>query len=304
MQSRRHFLKSIAAATAATPALAAGSPFNFNYTLSSAMYGEMPLETILPEVTKSGASSIDIWCRPHGNQREQITETGDAPFQALLKQHQTKLGVSTRYPLGPFGLDDEIRWMKQFGGGIIVTGSGGPKNPAGAEAKAGIKKFLESMKPHVDLAAENHVTIAIENHGNQLLFHPDSIRYFAEFNSSPNLGIALAFHHLHTWADQIPTLIRELGDTQIPFTYFQEHSEGMHKKAPKEIEMQQLPGYGGGLDYHPVVAAFRDINYTGLAEIFMHPVPRGIPVLPTAPEITAAINKSRTYIDQCLRDTA
>ncbi len=37
--------------------------------------------------------------------------------------------------------------------------------------------------------------------------------------------------------------------------YFQEHSEGMKKKVVKEIEMQQMPGFGGGLDYKPIVKA-------------------------------------------------
>jgi sugar phosphate isomerase/epimerase len=86
--------------------------------------------------------------------------------------------------------------------------------------------------------------------------------------------------------------------------YFQEHSAGIFEKQPKEIEMQQLPGYGGGLDYRLIVSALRDINYSGLVEIFMHPIPRGIPILPTIPEITAAINKSRDYIEECLAETA
>ena len=49
-----------------------------NYTLSSALYGEMPLSLILPEIARAGCQSIDIWRRRHGNQREQITEMGDA----------------------------------------------------------------------------------------------------------------------------------------------------------------------------------------------------------------------------------
>ena len=86
--------------------------------------------------------------------------------------------------------------------------------------------------------------------------------------------------------------------------YFQEHSEGIYKRPPKDIEMQQLPGYGGSLDYRPIVSVLRYIRYTGSIEIFMHPVPRDIPVLPAAPEITAAINKSKRHIDKCLKQTA
>ncbi len=301
--NRRQFLHTVAVAAAA-PALAAPAPFKLRYVLASAMYGEMPLADIVPEVAKTGAEAIDIWCKVHGNQREQITAMGDDAFAALLKKHKVKLGVSTRYPLGPMGLADELVWMKKLGGKIIVTGSKGPKEPSGEAAKTAMKGFLEAMKPHVANAEENGVTIAIENHSGQLFYHPDSLRYFAEFNRSKHLGVALAFHHLHQWADQIPALIRDLGPKQIPFIYFQEHSDGIRAKVAKEIEMKQMPGFGGGLDYRPIVKALREINYPGYVEIFMHPTPRGIPILPTVPEITAAINKSRAYVEKCLKETA
>ena len=304
MIPRRQFLHSLAvAATVPLVARAAArEPLRLRYILASALYGEMPLDVILPEVAKTGCEAVDIWCRVHGNQREQIAELGDDAFSALLSRHRVKLGVSTRYPLGPTGLGDEMKWMKKFGGGVIVTGSGGPKGLPLAELKAAMQGFFERMKPHVATAEANGVTIAIENHGNSLLHHPDSLRYFAEFNRSAHLGVALAPHHLHPWIAQLPALIRDLGAKQIPFMYFQEHSEGISKKVAKEIELRQLPGFGGGLDYRPVIKALADIRYTGLVEIFMHPTPRGIPILPTVPEITAAINRSRDYIERCRRE--
>ena len=64
----------------------------------------------------------------------------------------------------------------------------------------------------------------------------------------------------------------------------------------------KLPGFGGGLDYRPVIKALADIRYTGLVEIFMHPTPRGVPILPTVPEITSAINRSRDYLERCRRE--
>ncbi len=197
---RRTFLQTLAAAAAA-PAFAAPEPFRLRYVLSSAMYGEMPLDVILPEVAKAGCEAIDIWCKVHGNQREQIAEMGDDAFAALLKKHDVKLGVSTRYPLGPFGLADEMAWVKKLGGKIVLSGSKGPKDPEGEAAKDAVKKFLEDMKPHVAKAEELGVTIAIENHIGQAIYHPDSLRYFAEFNRSANLGIAFAPHHLFRWPD-------------------------------------------------------------------------------------------------------
>ena len=289
--NRRRFIQTLGPAACVPLLVGASVPFRLNYVLSSAMYGEMPLAVILPEVARTGCGAIDIWCRVHGNQREQIDEMGDAAFGALLKLHSVKLGVSTRYPFGPFGLGDEMVWMKQFGGGVIVTGSGGPREPKGAEAKAAVLTFLERMKPHVARAEETGITIAIENHAGQFLYHPDSLKYFAEHNRSDHLGIALAFHHLHPWAQEIPDLIQVLGNRQLPFIYFQEHSAGIQSKVPKEVEMRQMPGFGGGLDYKPIVKVLREIEYSGLVEIFMHPTPRGIPILPTVREIAAAMNR-------------
>jgi sugar phosphate isomerase/epimerase len=306
MITRRTFLRTLGGATcaAAVAARAESPPIRLRYVLSSALYGEMPLETILPEVSKAGCEAIDIWCRVHGNQREQIAEMGDDAFAALLEKYHTKLGVSTRYPLGPFKLQEEMAWLKKLGGKIVLTGCSGPKNPEGAEAKAAIQKFIEDMKPHIAKAEELGVAIAIENHINTALHHPDSLRYFAEFNHSPALGVALAFHHLHPWQDQIPALIRDLGVAQLPFIYFQEHSEGISKKVAKEIEMQQMPGFGGTLDYREVLKALREIRFAGVVSLFMHPTPRGVPILPTADEVTAAVNKSREYVERYLKETA
>ena len=306
---RRKFLQSLAA-TSAVPSLvatantlAAPESLKLRYVLSSALYGEMPLDEILPEVAKSGCEAIDIWCKVHGNQREQIAEMGDDSFAALMKKFGVKLGVSTRYPLGPLKLQEEMAWVKKHGGRMVLCGSTGPKDPEGLAAKEAVKKFLEDMKQHVAKAEELGVTIAIENHVGQAIYHPDSLRYFADFNRSSNLGIAFAPHHLFRWPDEIPKLIRDLGAKQIPFIYFQEHSEGMMKKTSKEIEMQQLPGLGR-LDYRLIVRALRDIGFTGYVEIFMHPTPRGVPILPTAAEITVAINKSREYVERCILEVA
>ena len=300
--SRRQFLTALGAMAVAPQAFPNTTAFRLRYTLSSAMYGEMPLSVILPEVARTGCESIDIWRRVHGNQREQIDAMGLPAFREALEATGVRVGVSTCYPLGPFGLGDEIEWLGSLGGGVIVTGSRGPNEPEGAEAKEAARRFFESMQPHIEKAEAHGVTIAIENHDRQWLYHPDSLRYFAEFRPSPNIGIALAFHHLHPWSAAIPGLIRDLGADTLPFVYFQEHSEGIRKQVAKEIEMRQLPGRGA-LDYRPIVSALRDIQFRGLAEIFMHPTPRGIPILPTAPQISAAINESRAYVQRCLRET-
>lgn len=302
---RRHFLQSLSAAAGASmipvSSRAAAAPLKLNYLLSSALYGDMKLADILPEVSKAGCTGLDIWGKPHGTQREEVDEMGVDVFADMLKKHGVKLVCSTRYPLGPFGLEKEFGVVKQLGGSLIVVGAKGPKNVTGEEAKKGMKEFLELMKPHADKAGENGVTVAIENHANSLLSSPDSIRAFAELNQHPALGVAFAPHHLHETIDQIPSLLRDLGAKNLPFVYFQEYGIGSKQTVAKEIELQQLPGYGT-LDYKPILTALRDVGFTGYVENFMHPTPRGVPMLPTAGEITAAINKSRDHIEGLLKE--
>jgi sugar phosphate isomerase/epimerase len=300
--NRRTFLQSLAA-VAAAPAFAAPEPFKLQYLLSSALYGDMKLAQVLPEVKPAGCVGLDLWGKPHATHREEVDAMGVDAFEALLRQHDVRLVCSTRYPLGPFGLQPEMPLVKRLGGGLIVCASKGPKNVAGAEAKAGIREFLESMKPHADKAAEHGITLAIENHANALLYTPDSIRYWAELNTHPALGVAFAPHHLHEHVAEMPKLLRELGARNLPFIYFQEHGIGSKQTVAKEIELQQLPGYGT-LDYKPIVRALRELGFRGYAEIFMHPTPRGLPMLPTPGEITKAIDKSRAYLEQCLAETA
>lgn len=90
MLSRRDFLRAVPAAAvfAALSARAQSKDeFKIRTTLSSALYGTMPLDVILPEVAKTGAESIDIWCKVHGDQREQATALGEEAFASLLKKH-------------------------------------------------------------------------------------------------------------------------------------------------------------------------------------------------------------------------
>lgn len=291
----------LGAAASLSPVISRAVMRHPRYVLSSAMYGNLPIDSVLGEVKRAGCESVDIWRKVHATHREQITEMGDEAFQALLRKHGTTMSVSTCYPLGHFRQDDELRWVRKNGGVMTVCGSGkmGDKDPVGEEAKRQVKAFFEKLKPHYELAGELGVTMAIENHKNSMLSSPDSIRYFAELNPSENVGIAFAPHHLHDAVEEIPALLRDCGKENLPFIYFQEHHPSSKTKMAKEEELKQMPGFGS-LDYVPILAALREVGFDGLAEIFMHPVPRGIPVLPTAKEITDVILKSRAYLEECL----
>ena len=58
--------------------------FEIDYVLASALYGNMKLATIVPEVARAGAVGLDIWGKPHGTQREELDEMGIDAFAAMV----------------------------------------------------------------------------------------------------------------------------------------------------------------------------------------------------------------------------
>lgn len=257
------------------------------------------LAEILPEVAKVGSGDIDIWPKNHGSQREQLDEMGEEAFAELLRQHNVQLGCITQYALGPFGLKDELPLAKRLGCSTIVTGGVGPKGLAGAELKKAVQIFIEKMKPHLEIAEENGVTIAIENHGSNLFEMADALKWLVELCEHPHIGVALAPYHLPQNSDELADLIRTLGN-RIQVFYAWQHGMGCMKKLPKEQELLQMPGRGT-LDFCSLLAALQDVGYRGWTEIFMHPVPRGIPILSETSQVTDEINRSRAYLSDCLK---
>lgn len=298
---RRNFIKTVAGAAApawmATANAADG--FKFKYIVGSSMFGELPLSEILPLMAEMKTQYIDIWPRSHGNQREQVEEMGHDKFAAMLKQNGVKLGCSTRYDLGPFGLQDEMKVVAKLGGDLLVCGGSGPKKLKGAELKAAVKVFAEKMKPQIEAAQENGVVIGMENHGNNIMDSADSLKWFVEFTDSKHAGIALAPYHLENLgmdAKDLAKLIEDLGDRMAMF-YAWQYGMSCMKKMPKEEELMQMPGRGK-LDFGPIVEALKKTSFKGYTEIFMHPTPRGIPILPTAQEVADEINRARVYLEK------
>lgn len=272
-----------------------GERFRFRYALASSLYGMTKLGAIVPEVRKAGAEWIDLWPRHHADQREQMEAMGYERFAELLRANGVKLGMTTRYDLGPFGLRDEMRVLDKFGGRLIVSGSTGTKAKTASELKAEVKRFVEKMKPHAAAAEELGIVIGIENHGHALVNSPDSLRYLAEMAASPSLGIAMAPYHLPQDEKLLARLIEDLGPNLVHF-YAWQYGQGCMKKLLKAQELEQMPGRGK-LDFRPLLAALAKIDYRGWTEIFMHPVPRGIPILETTEKVTAEINRARKYLD-------
>ncbi|WP_298860569.1 sugar phosphate isomerase/epimerase [uncultured Gimesia sp.] len=274
-------------------------PFSLNYIVASCMYGTLPLETILQETPKTGARYLEIWAKRHGDQREQIDQLGVEKTKRLFDQYNVKLGSFTCFKYGLFNMQGEMDLVAQLDGDMVICNSGGPRGLKGAELKSAIKKFAEKLKPQVTAAEEKGVIIGLENHGGGLINDPDTQRWMMEALPSKHFGMALAPYHLAQNESEIAKLITDLGERLVHFQAWQ-HGMGCMKKLPKEQELLQLPGRGD-LDFVPLLAALKKINYQSRTEIFMHPVPRGIPIHPTAEQVTAEINRSRAYLEKCLK---
>lgn len=296
--SRRQFLAAGAAAASLPSITGAREPeasgFRFRFLLASSLYGYGDLEKVVQQVQPAGAQALDIWPKVHGNQREQLDEMGEEAFAELLRRHDVPLGCITQYKLGPFGLQDEMRLARRLGCRMIVTGASGPKDLEGAELKSAVGQFVEQMKPHLAVAEETGVTIAIENHGNSLIQSPESILWLAEMRPSTHLAIALAPYHLPQDSALIADLVRKLGPAMSLF-YAWQHGAGSQTEQPKEKELLQLPGRGP-LDFAPIVHALRETDYEGWTEVFMHPYPRGLPMHERIEDVTEEVRRGATYL--------
>ena len=181
--SRRRFLKYSSLCSLTIPRLPNAMPkekFALNYIISSCMYGTLPLNLILNEAKKLNIDHIDIWPRKHGNQREQIDQMGLDNFSELLNVNNVKLGSITRYDLGPFKLQNEMKVCSKLGGNLLICAGQGPKGLSGAKLKSAIKSFSEKMRPHVLAAEEKGIKIGIENHSGNLINSPDSLKWLLE----------------------------------------------------------------------------------------------------------------------------
>lgn len=279
--------------------------FSLKHILATSLFGTEKLETILPIARQLGISAIDLWPKIHGSQREELTEMGEERFQSLLHQHNVQLGCITQFPLGPFGLQEEIKLCQRLKCHTIVTGSGGQAGLKEDDLKKGIENFFKSIQPHWDHARNHQVTIAIENHSKSLLDSPDSLRWFCEFHDQNSrgdksgLGIAFAPYHL----PQDSKLLTQLLSEVLPCTslfYAWQHGKGCMQAQPKQDELLQLPGKGT-LDFAPLLDVLRTNQYAGWTEIFMHPFPRGIPILPQLDLAAEELRNAKSHLESLIQ---
>jgi sugar phosphate isomerase/epimerase len=284
---RRRFLAQVAAGAAAGaaagllagpgPAWAAKDPWKMRLSGSSVNFSRLPVEQAVERIAKLGFEAIDIWCPfAHGRHLDEVQQRlGPQGLNELLANNKLKLYAFSVYA-GGYAKYAEL--LGKAGGGVAITGSAGPCDPK--ELTSRMRAFLEALKPQAELAEKHNSYLAIENHGSALLDSIDSFKAFADLNTSPRLGIALAPYHVQAGKQSVPEAILAAGK-HLLFFYAWQHSPGLG----------QLPGHGPA-DFTPWIAALAKVNYRWYVNPFLHDEP-------PPDEASAALAKSRDYLKDC-----
>jgi len=283
--SRRRVLAglSCAAAAGAAPRLLAGGEttgkgrWRMRLSTSSIHFSKLPIEQACERIAALGFEAIDIWSAHAGcpHLDDVLKRLGPDGLKKLLAKHKLGLYAFSVYR-GGYAKYAEL--LGKAGGGVAVRGSTRAAKPA--ELTARMKKFLEGLKPLVELAEKHDSYLAIENHGGALLNSLDSFKAFVDANRQKRLGIALAPYHLQAAKASVPEAIRIAGK-QLFFFYAWQRAKGTG----------QLPGHGP-TDFTPWLAALAEVRYRWPVNPFMHHEP--------APDVmSAALAKSRDYLKRC-----
>ncbi len=244
---------------------------------SNIHFKSLPIEQVCACISKMGFEAIDIWSAhakcPHLDDVQK--RIGPDGLKKILKKNRLRLNSFSVYQ---GGYKKYAELLGKAGGGIAIQGS--TKKCAPNELSNAMKKFINSLKPLVELAEENNSFLAIENHGHKLLHTLDSFKAFTDINTSKHLGIALAPYHLQAAKASVVDAISTCRE-QLFFFYAWQKGKGM----------DQLPGQGP-IDWKPWLKTLSDIAYKHYVNPFMHKGPE--------PDIMEqGLMKSRQYLMEC-----
>jgi len=277
--TRRGFLSGTVGATVAAASLAGEKPRRWEMRLSTSSihYLHLPVEKACERIAKLGFEGVDIWSAHAGcpHLDDVLKRLGPEGLKKVLAGCGLKLFAFSVYR---GGYQRYAELLGKAGGGVAVRGS--TRAARGAELVPRMKKFIDGLKPLVELAEKYDSYLAIENHGGALVNTLDSLKAFVDNNTSPRLGIALAPFHLQGIKASVPEAIRICGK-QLFFFYAWQRGRGT----------RQLPGHGP-TDFTPWLAALGEVGYKGYVNPFMHG-----DIAPD--EMDKALAKARDYLKSC-----
>ena len=262
---------------AATRAAAAEGTWKMRLSCSSINFMSLGIEQACERIAALGFEAIDVWSGHAGcpHLDDVLNRLGPEGLKDVLVKNNLKLYAFSVYA-GGYRRYAEL--LGKCGGGVAVRGSAGPCDPK--ELVPRMKAFLESLKPEAELAEKHDSYVAVENHGHALLDSLDSFKAFADLNTHPRLGVALAPYHVQGLKQSVEDAIAALG-RQLFYFYAWQRAPGVG----------QLPGHGP-TDCTPWIAALAKADYRWYVNPFMHHEPE-------PDEMSSALAKSCEYLKQC-----
>lgn len=250
--------------------------------LSSVMFSSLSLSAFCAKAAELGFHGIDLWA-PFGkcDHMEQARKMGAPAFRKLLRKHGLEVGAWTVYESKQYRerFSGYADFIGECGGGVVVFGTSFEEADK-KEIEVSFPKFLESLKPEVELARKHRATFAIENHSYSIFNSLRSFEIFHAHNPDPEIvGIAVAPYHLQQQKISVTDSIQACRG-KIRFFYAWQKGKGT----------EQLPGEGPS-DFHPWVHALKNAGYHQWMSPFMHGD------LPTH-EMAEAVIRAKGYLER------
>ena len=264
-ETRRCFLKTAVAGLAAagvsrflTPCAAGAeetaSVKKPRLTCSSVNYQSLPLDEACRRIADLGFEAIDIWDWPNCKHLESAANDYRAEGLAeLLDKHKLELCGFSVYSTS---FSKYAPLLGACGGGNAIRGTRGRTSENLTED---MKKFLEEIKPDLELCEKYNAYYLVENHsGNSLLNDLDSFKALLDLDLHPRLGIALAPYHILHNKESVTEALRLCRD-RMRFIYLWTN----------ESDEKQLPGLGT-TDVSGWFKTLEEIEYAHYWTPFMH----------------------------------
>ncbi len=165
-------------------------------------------------------------------------------------------------------IDHTIRALdlaKELGSPCITTEPGGPLEP-GQSWQAGLKMFLESLKPVMDHAEKTGVLLLIEPEPGLLIETAEQfeefMKHLGDLGDSPSVGLNFDVGHFYCVKDEPAPTVHRLAKWMKHV-----HLEDI---AATRVHHHLIPG-DGAIDFASVFKALDAVNYQGWVTIELYP---------------------------------
>lgn len=226
----------------------------YEYSVSTSVYEEYPLEQVCEELSTIDVDHLELW---------QVKGW----CEHLERGPETAAETADRYDMEPYALaayyadldelDQFIADLDSLGGSVLV------KEPPGPDVN--IETFADQLRPIVKTAADHGVTVGVENHVESCLESIESMVRLLDRLPDEGIGITLAPSHLYRTGHSIPEAIRTIGD-DVAFFYARDWGP---ETDPEENPEDQFVG-AGELDFHEILRALDDVGYDHPINTFAH----------------------------------